>query len=131
MEAVLAVSRKLRNPRRRGIHLDPRPLQDGASCPDASVNTDDNACLEYLTPFEFLHPTKEIVAALEPMAGLDPDLLVKITDAERAEVQKAWNARRARILPELDAPMRRGNVAMRMNHLLVLSSKKAVRAPSR
>jgi hypothetical protein len=62
--------------------------------------------LEYATPFEFLHPTREIVAALEPYAGFAPDLLVHISDAERAEVTRVWQARRSRLIAELQEPLR-------------------------
>jgi len=77
-----------------------------ASTGDQTLNTDDNAYLEYFTPFEFLEKTKSIVAALEPYAGFDPSILVNISDAERAELQQAWDARRARLLTELDEPLR-------------------------
>ena len=77
-----------------------------ASSKSPTLNTDDNAHLEYATPFEFLHPTKEIVAALEPFAGLDPALLVNISESDRAEVMKAWQSRRKRLLSELDEPLR-------------------------
>ena len=72
---------------------------------EKTLNVDDNAKLEYATPFEFLHPTKEIVAALVPYAGFDPALLVNISDKERAEVDHAWSSRRARLLTELDEPL--------------------------
>jgi len=77
-----------------------------AASGDTIVNTDDNAFLEYFTPFEFLEKTKDIVAAIEPFAGFDSDLLVNIADAERADVQRAWASRRARLLAELDEPLR-------------------------
>jgi len=68
-----------------------------ASSGDTTLNLDDNAFLEYFTPFEFLHPTKEIVAALEPYAGFDPALLVNITEAERTVSQQ-----RMGITPQAD-----------------------------
>jgi spermidine synthase len=77
-----------------------------ASSKSDTLNTDDNAFLEYATPFEFLHPTKEIVAALQPAAGFDPALLINISDSERAEVMSAWQSRRERLLTELDEPLR-------------------------
>jgi spermidine synthase len=43
-----------------------------AAAGDDIVNPDDNAYLEYSTPFEFLETTQTIVAALEPHAGFDP-----------------------------------------------------------
>jgi spermidine synthase len=87
--------------------MGPRQIQAYlASCPDAAINTDDNAYLEYFTPFEFMHPTREIVAALAPHAGLDPDLFVNIDATARERLQRAWEARHARLLPELDEPLR-------------------------
>jgi spermidine synthase len=77
-----------------------------AASGDSTLNTDDNAYLEYFTPFEFLDKTKSIVIGMEPFAGFDPGLLVNITDAERAEVQLAWKSRHARLLTELDEPLR-------------------------
>lgn len=77
-----------------------------ASTPDQTVNTDDNAYLEYATPFEFLHQTKTIVAALEPFAGYDDTTLVNATDADRTRLRAAWDARRKVLLSELDEPLR-------------------------
>jgi len=77
-----------------------------AASGDSTFNTDDNAYLEYFTPFEFLDKTRDIVIGLEPFTGFDPGLLMNITDAERAEVQMAWKARHARLLTELDEPLR-------------------------
>jgi hypothetical protein len=77
-----------------------------AASGDSTLNTDDNAYLEYFTPFEFLDKTKSIVIGIEPFAGFDPGLLVNITDVERAEVQLAWKSRHARLLTELDEPLR-------------------------
>jgi spermidine synthase len=77
-----------------------------AASGDSTLNTDDNAYLEYFTPFEFLDKTQSIVSGIEPFAGFDPDLLVNITDAERAEVELAWKSRHARLLTELDEPLR-------------------------
>ncbi len=87
--------------------MGPRQIREYlASCPDHSVNTDDNAFLEYSTPFEFLNPTREIVEALEPKAGVDPEIFVNIDAESRVKVREAWEARRKRILPELDEPLR-------------------------
>jgi spermidine synthase len=77
-----------------------------AASGEDKLNTDDNARLEYDTPFEFLHPTTEIVAALKPYAGFDPELLVGISDDERAEVNRAWQARQSHLLEELGEPLR-------------------------
>ena len=77
-----------------------------AASGEDKLNTDDNARLEYDTPFEFLHPTTEIVAALKPYAGFDPALLVGISDDERGEVNRAWQARQSHLLEELGEPLR-------------------------
>jgi spermidine synthase len=77
-----------------------------AASPSQTVNTDDNAHLEYATPFEYLHPTRDIVAALEPYAGFDAGLLQNVSDAERAAIRKAWDTRRAKLLSELDEKLR-------------------------
>jgi hypothetical protein len=87
--------------------MGPRQIQQYlATTGDKTVNTDDNAYLEYATPFEFLDKTKTIVSALQPFAGLDPDLITNIAPAERLELTQAWDERRARLLPELDEPLR-------------------------
>jgi len=77
-----------------------------AAAGDSIVNTDDNAYLEYFTPFEFLEKTKDVVHALEPFAGFDDALIVNITDAERAGLRQAWDLRRKRVMTELDEPLR-------------------------
>ena len=77
-----------------------------AAAGDDIINTDDNAYLEYSTPFEFLETTQTIVAALEPHAGFDPAMLTNITEPQLQEVKKAWDARRAKLLPELEEPLR-------------------------
>jgi hypothetical protein len=77
-----------------------------AAAGDHLLNTDDNAYLEYATPFEFLETTKTIVAALAPYAGFSPEMLTDISEPELLQVKKTWEARRERILPELDEPLR-------------------------
>jgi spermidine synthase len=70
------------------------------------VNTDDNAYLEYHTPFEFLRTTKDVLTGLVPHAGFDDSVLVNATAEERAAVRAAWQARRQHLLAELDEPLR-------------------------
>jgi len=73
---------------------------------DRRVNTDDNAYLEYRTPFEFTGGTEAIVARLLPFAGLDADSQVKnAPDAVRAEIRRQFAARLARIKSELAEPI--------------------------
>lgn len=66
------------------------------------VNTDDNAYLEYRTPFEFLHSPKDVVHRFAPYAGYDPSVLTNISEAERQIVSDFWARRQARILSELE-----------------------------
>lgn len=69
---------------------------------ERQINTDDNAYLEYRTPFEFLRPTDDIVAGLLPFSGWDVDALLKAAPPEvRVSVREQVDARRARIMPEL------------------------------
>jgi len=66
------------------------------------INTDDNAYLEYQTPFEFLSPTLAIVKDLLPYAGWDIEGLLRgAAPREREQVRERFEERRARILPEL------------------------------
>jgi spermidine synthase len=71
------------------------------------INTDDNAFLEYRTPFEYLDRTEAIVAALVPHAGWDVDrVLPHAPEAFRQHVKHAAAARRSRLEPELREPLR-------------------------
>jgi spermidine synthase len=74
-----------------------------SSVPDHTLNRDDNAYLEYHTPFEFLDSTKIIVTALLPYAAPDLHDVFNISAQEKEEVIRAWNRRRAELLPELNA----------------------------
>jgi spermidine synthase len=66
------------------------------------INTDDNAYLEYRTPFEFLRRTEDIVAQLLPYAGWDVDgILRRAPPAVREAIREQFDERRARIVPEL------------------------------
>jgi hypothetical protein len=85
--------------------MGPREIADYlAHSPTPQVNTDDNAYLEYRTPFEFLYPMKDILAGLLPFARLDDGMIRNISDRDRAELRRRWTARAAQILPELTAP---------------------------
>lgn len=69
---------------------------------ERQINTDDNAYLEYKTPFEFLLPTDDIVAELLPYAGWDVDALLQSAPPKvRADVREEAEGRRIRMLPEL------------------------------
>jgi spermidine synthase len=69
--------------------------------PSRTQNTDDNAYLEYRTPFELLESSERIMAALVSAAGVDWRCLRRISPAQRQRIVEVWNARRSRILPEL------------------------------
>jgi spermidine synthase len=73
---------------------------------DTRVNTDDNAYLEYRTPFEFIEPTKSIVAELLPFAGWDVARRLKNAPGSvKAEVLRQFQHRLRRIQPELSEPI--------------------------
>ncbi len=87
--------------------MGPRQIQAYlAQSPDQVLNTDDKAYLEYHTPFEFLRTTKDVLTALVPHAGFDDTVLVNASAQDRAAVRAAWDARRQRVLAELDEPLR-------------------------
>jgi len=69
------------------------------------INADDNAYLEYHTPFEFLESTKTIVAGPIPHAALDQKVIRNASDAERGRLQEAWNQREVELMPEFDSKL--------------------------
>jgi spermidine synthase len=71
-----------------------------------TINKDDNAYLEYFTPFEYLGKTKAIVEKLLPFARLDLDLIRDIPDDKKEIIKRNWEIRQKEILPELDRPLR-------------------------
>ena len=73
--------------------------------PDQELNTDDNAYLEYRTPFEFLGGTEAIVRELLPYAGWDMDTVLKNAPAGvQARIREAFERRREKLLAELSLP---------------------------
>jgi hypothetical protein len=87
--------------------MGPRQIQAYlASGNERQVNTDDNAYLEYHTPFEFLDTTGAIVQELVKFAAFDADLIQGASDADKRRIEELWVARRDRILPELSEPIR-------------------------
>ena len=70
------------------------------------VNTDDNAYLEYRTPFEFLRTTRDVLSGLVAYAGYDESILTNADGKERSAIREAWDARKRRLLGELDEPLR-------------------------
>jgi hypothetical protein len=82
--------------------MGPREIADYlAHSPTPQVNTDDNAYLEYRTPFEFLYPMKDILAGLLRFARLDEDVIAHMSGPDRDELRRQWSARAARIVPEI------------------------------
>jgi len=69
------------------------------------INTDDNAYLEYFTPFEYLGNTKPIIAKLLPFARLDLSLIKNIPKEKKEQIRRYWEIRQKEILPELDMPL--------------------------
>jgi len=76
-----------------------------AATSDQTINTDDNAYLEYHTPFEFLESTKTIVAGLIPYAGLDLNVIKNATADESSQLVQEWNNRKAQLMPEFDSKL--------------------------
>jgi spermidine synthase len=76
-----------------------------ASTPDVLINTDDNAYLEYYTPFEFLESTKTIVAGLISYSALDLTVIRGVSDGERNQLQEAWTRRKVELMPELNSKL--------------------------
>ena len=71
-----------------------------------TVNTDDNAYLEYQTPFEFIEKTETIVEALLPFAGWNiQERLKNAPPGVKAEVRRQFEHRLKRIKPELSEPI--------------------------
>ncbi len=70
---------------------------------DEVVNTDDNAFLEYHTPFEFMEGPKPIVSGLAPYAGWDMDSVFRNMSADtRDRVRELFAQRINRLIPELE-----------------------------
>jgi spermidine synthase len=76
-----------------------------AATSDKTINTDDNAYLEYHTPFEFLESTKTIVAGLIPYSALDLKIIRNVSDDEKGQLQQEWNKREAQLMPEFDSKL--------------------------
>jgi len=61
-----------------------------ASTPDQSLNTDDNAYLEYHVPFDIPQKAQTVVAGLLPYASLDLRDVHNISPDETEQVRQAW-----------------------------------------
>ena len=72
---------------------------------ESRINTDDNAHLEYATPFEFLGTTEAIVQGLLPYAGWDPDRVFAAAPGAFIDATRRHFQQRLReIVPELEGP---------------------------
>jgi spermidine synthase len=78
---------------------------ESARASGSAVNTDDNAHLEYATPFEFLQTTKPIIGALKPFAGWDRSRLTGATPEDLATIEQLFQKRLSVLLDELDQPV--------------------------
>jgi spermidine synthase len=74
---------------------------------DDRINTDDNAFLEYHTPFEFPDRTDAIMPDLVRYAGWNPDEILKNCSVDQANaILDHFRGRLTRIQPELAEPLR-------------------------
>jgi spermidine synthase len=76
-----------------------------ANTPTRLVNTDDDAYLEYHTPFELLESTKTIVKALIPYSALPVRGIENLSAEDKERTLRAWQARQADLMPEFDVDM--------------------------
>lgn len=76
-----------------------------AHTPSRLLNTDDNAYLEYHTPFELLESTKTILKALIPYSALPIRSLDNLPAEDKEQVIRAWQDRKADLMPEFDVDM--------------------------
>jgi spermidine synthase len=70
-----------------------------------TLNTDDNAYLEYHTPFELLASTKAIVRSLIPYCALPINNLENFSAQDREHAAHAWQDRQSELMPEFDIDM--------------------------
>jgi spermidine synthase len=76
-----------------------------AANPSNVLNTDDNAYLEYHTPFEFLEANQKNVDDIEtgllPYARFDLNVFGNLSDEDRQELTRLWTRRKNEIIPEM------------------------------
>jgi spermidine synthase len=76
-----------------------------AANPLSALNTDDNAYLEYHTPFEFLESNQKDVDQIEvgflPYAGLDLKIIRNVSNDDRKRLTELWSRRKDEIIPEM------------------------------
>jgi len=81
-----------------------------AANPTSDLNTDDNAYLEYHTPFEFLESNKKDVDQIErgllPYSGLDLKIIRNLSDNDRKQLTQLWLGRKNEVIPELGLSLR-------------------------
>lgn len=76
-----------------------------ASTPSRVLNTDDDAYLEYRTPFELLESTRTIVRALIPYCALPVNNLEDLSTRDVEQLTQSWKGRQAELMPEFDIDM--------------------------
>ena len=76
------------------------------------LNTDDNAYLEYHTPFEFLEANgmnskdvDKIIVGLIPYTGLDLKILRSFSPEDERQIVALWSQRKSELVPELSAKL--------------------------
>jgi spermidine synthase len=76
------------------------------------LNTDDNAYLEYHTPFEFLEANgmnskdvDKIIVGLIPYTGLDLKILRNFSPEDERQIVALWSQRKSELVPELSAKL--------------------------
>lgn len=76
-----------------------------AANPSSALNMDDNAYLEYHTPFEFLESNRKNVDQIEagflPYAGLDLKIIRNLSNDDRKRLTELWSRRKDQIIPEM------------------------------
>ncbi len=71
-----------------------------AANPSSTLNTDDNAYLEYHTPFELLSSSKTVLAGLLPYTGLDLAIIRNLPENEKEHLLASWSDRRGQLLAD-------------------------------
>ncbi len=72
-----------------------------AANPSETLNTDDNAYLEYHTPFELLSSSTTVVAGLLPYAGLDLSIVRNLPDSDKQHLLASWSHRRDQFVADV------------------------------
>ena len=71
-----------------------------AAIPGGTLNTDDNAYLEYHTPFDVPQKFHKLLAGLLPYTALDLRDVSNISPEETDQVRQAWENQKLELLRE-------------------------------